>query len=177
MSYSIGISAYFHESSVSVFHLGKLIGFAREEYFSRVKGDNSFPRLALEFYKDSLRLSDNDIDFVCFYEKNTENPPVIHPVSPGFHPGFHHSFHQGFHQGNIHQADYQEVHSDCPGLSWARSLVNSLVDSVVDFWWIPWWIPWWISWIPWWIPWWILWWIPWWISGDFFRCFFSEFLR
>ena len=69
MSYSIGISAYFHESSVSVFHLGKLIGFAREEYFSRVKGDNSFPRLALEFYKDNLRLSDSDIDFVCFYEK------------------------------------------------------------------------------------------------------------
>ena len=69
MSYSLGISSFFHESSVAIFHKGELIGFCREEYFSRVKGDNSFPRLTLEYYKNKYNLTPNKIDFICFYEK------------------------------------------------------------------------------------------------------------
>ena len=69
MGYSLGISAYFYESSVSLFLDGNLIGFSREEYFSRVKGDNSFPRLSIQFYKKKYNLESKNIDFVCFYEK------------------------------------------------------------------------------------------------------------
>ena len=69
MGYSLGISAYFHESSVSLFLDGNLIGFSREEYFSRVKGDTSFPRLAIQFYKKKYNLDSKNIDFACFYEK------------------------------------------------------------------------------------------------------------
>ena len=69
MGYSLGISAYFHESSVSLFLDGNLIGFSREEYFSRVKGDNTFPRLAIQFYKKKYNLHSKNIDFACFYEK------------------------------------------------------------------------------------------------------------
>ena len=69
MGYSLGISAYFHESSVSLFLDGNLIGFSREEYFSRVKGDKSFPRLAIQFYKKKYNLDSKNIDFACFYEK------------------------------------------------------------------------------------------------------------
>ena len=49
MKYFIGISGYFHDSSVAILNeKGELVDFKKEEYFSRVKGDKSFPRMALE---------------------------------------------------------------------------------------------------------------------------------
>ena len=69
MGYSIGISAYFHESSVSLFRDGDLISFTREEYFSRVKGDNNFPRLALNHLIKEFSLLPESVDYVAFYEK------------------------------------------------------------------------------------------------------------
>ena len=69
MGYSIGISAYFHESSVSLFRGGDLISFIREEYFSRVKGDNNFPRLALNHLIKEFSLLPESVDYVAFYEK------------------------------------------------------------------------------------------------------------
>ena len=41
----IGISGYFHDSSVALIN-GDLADFKKEEWFSRVKGDKSFPRLS-----------------------------------------------------------------------------------------------------------------------------------
>jgi carbamoyltransferase len=69
MGYSIGVSAYFHESSVSLFHDGDLISFIREEYFSRIKGDNNFPRLSLKYLLNQYNLCPDTIDYVVFYEK------------------------------------------------------------------------------------------------------------
>jgi len=44
----IGISSYFHESTVALINNdGALIDFQREDWHSRVKGDRSFPRLSL----------------------------------------------------------------------------------------------------------------------------------
>jgi len=66
----IGISAYFHDSSVALIDAeGSLIDFKKEEYFSRVKGDKSFPRLALQEMITKHNLSDSNISKVCFYEK------------------------------------------------------------------------------------------------------------
>ena len=66
----IGISAYFHDSSVALIdEKGCLIDFKKEEYFSRVKGDKSFPRLALEELIFKHNLSDKNISKICFYEK------------------------------------------------------------------------------------------------------------
>ena len=66
----IGISGYFHESSIALIdNEGKLIDFKKEEWLSRVKGDKSFPRLALKEMIDNHSLSDENIDSVCFYEK------------------------------------------------------------------------------------------------------------
>jgi carbamoyltransferase len=66
----IGISAYFHDSSVAIIDVnGDLIDFKKEEYFSRVKGDKSFPRLALIEMIKKHNLSDNNINKICFYEK------------------------------------------------------------------------------------------------------------
>ena len=66
----IGISGYFHDSSVALIDAkGVLIDFKKEEYFSRVKGDKGFPRLALQEIIKNHNLTEKDINKVCFYEK------------------------------------------------------------------------------------------------------------
>ena len=66
----LGISAYFHDSSVALIDSnGDLIDFKKEEYLSRVKGDKSFPRLALAEIIKNHNLSDKNINKICFYEK------------------------------------------------------------------------------------------------------------
>ncbi len=70
MKYYLGISGYFHDSSVALLDQnGKLIDFKKEEYFSRVKGDKSFPRLALMEMIENFNLKDENILKVTFYEK------------------------------------------------------------------------------------------------------------
>jgi carbamoyltransferase len=69
MGYSIGISAYFHESSVSLFRDGEMIEFSREEYFSRIKGDNNFPRLTIRYLLEKYCICEKEVDYVVFYEK------------------------------------------------------------------------------------------------------------
>jgi len=66
----LGISAYFNDSSVALIDSnGDLIDFKKEEYLSRVKGDKSFPRLALTEIIKNHNLSDKNINKICFYEK------------------------------------------------------------------------------------------------------------
>ena len=66
----LGISAYFHDSSVALIDSnGDLIDFKKEEFLSRVKGDKSFPRLALTEIIKNHNLSDKNINKICFYEK------------------------------------------------------------------------------------------------------------
>ena len=68
--YYIGISGYFHDSSVALLDKdGNLVDFKKEEYFSRVKGDKSFPRLALMEMIKNFNLNDENILKVSFYEK------------------------------------------------------------------------------------------------------------
>ena len=69
MGYVIGISAYYHESSLSLFKDGKLVFFSREEYFSRIKADISFPRLCLQHCIKEFGIQYSNIDRVVFYEK------------------------------------------------------------------------------------------------------------
>ena len=45
----LGISAYYHDSSVCLLDNNlNMLDFKKEEWLSRVKGDNSFPRLAIK---------------------------------------------------------------------------------------------------------------------------------
>ncbi len=70
MKYFIGISGYFHDSSVALLdENGKMIDFKKEEFFSRVKGDKSFPRLALMEMIKNFDLNNENILRVTFYEK------------------------------------------------------------------------------------------------------------
>ena len=66
----LGISAYYHDSSVALIDSsGKLVDFKKEEWLSRVKGDKSFPRQSLQELINSYNLSENNILSVTFYEK------------------------------------------------------------------------------------------------------------
>ena len=53
----IGISAYFHDSSIALIDdRGNLVDFKKEEWLSRVKGDKSFPRMSLNDILDANQL-------------------------------------------------------------------------------------------------------------------------
>ena len=65
----IGISAYYHESSIFLTDGINTHCFLKEEYFTRIKGDKSFPKRSLEFLIEKYSLNEEKIKSVCFYEK------------------------------------------------------------------------------------------------------------
>ena len=65
----IGISAYYHDSAVSLVIDGKIISAVQEERFSRKKHDPSFPKNSLKYCLQNSNLTLKDIDYVIYYEK------------------------------------------------------------------------------------------------------------
>lgn len=66
--YVIGISSYYHDSSVSLFQRGQLIFACEEEKFSGIKHDNQFPKIALTYIIKKYKLNKENVEAVCFYE-------------------------------------------------------------------------------------------------------------
>ena len=67
--YYIGISAYYHESSVFLTNNNGINCFLKEESFSRIKGDKNFPKRCLDFLIKKFDLNEKNIKFISFYEK------------------------------------------------------------------------------------------------------------
>jgi carbamoyltransferase len=67
--YILGISCYYHDSSVALLKDGKIIAAAEEERFTRKKHDTSFPINAIKYCLNSQDIDINDIDYIGFYEK------------------------------------------------------------------------------------------------------------
>ena len=66
----IGVTGYNHESSAAlVDRNGVLIDFYREESLSRIKGDKSFPKRAINKILASNNLKIKNIERVAFYER------------------------------------------------------------------------------------------------------------
>ena len=65
----IGISAYYHESSIFLTDNKGTNCFVKEESFSRIKGDKNFPHRSLKFLIKKFDLKNNNIKSICFYEK------------------------------------------------------------------------------------------------------------
>ena len=61
--YYIGISAYYHESSVFLTDNNGTDCFIKEESFSRIKGDKNFPQRCLKFLIKKF-------DFMSLIQKN-----------------------------------------------------------------------------------------------------------
>ena len=65
----IGISAYYHESSVFLTDNNGTNCFLKEESFSRIKGDKNFPQRCIKFLIKKFDLKNENIKSICFYEK------------------------------------------------------------------------------------------------------------
>lgn len=66
--FSIGVSCYYHDSSVSLFRNGHLVFACEEEKFTGVKHDSSFPFKAIEYLTKEYKLTKDNVEVVCFYE-------------------------------------------------------------------------------------------------------------
>ena len=66
--FSIGISAYYHDSSVSLFRNGQLIFACEEEKFTGIKHDSNFPFKVIEHITKEYKLTKDNVEVVCFYE-------------------------------------------------------------------------------------------------------------
>ena len=71
MKLIIGISAFYHDSSVCLFRNGELIFACEEEKFTGIKHDSSFPEQALRFIYRKFKIKKNDVEAVCYYEDLT----------------------------------------------------------------------------------------------------------
>ena len=65
----LGISAYYHDSAVTLIENGEIKSAAQEERFTRIKHDANFPVNALKYCINEENIDINQLDYVCFYEK------------------------------------------------------------------------------------------------------------
>lgn len=71
MTYVLGISAYYHESAACLVSTktNQIVGYCKEESVSRVKGDNSFPKYAVNELLASSGICISDVSEITFYER------------------------------------------------------------------------------------------------------------
>lgn len=67
--YTLGISAYYHDSAVTLLRGDEIIAAAQEERFTRKKNDERFPHLALNYVLSEAQITLADVDAIVFYEK------------------------------------------------------------------------------------------------------------
>ena len=67
--YTLGISCYYHDSAAAVLKDGKVVAAVEEERFSRIKFDDGFPKLAIDWCIKEAGISVENIDYVAFYDK------------------------------------------------------------------------------------------------------------
>ena len=68
--YILGISCYYHDSAACILKDGKIIAAVEEERFSRIKFDDGFPRLAIDYCMSEAGITTKDIDCIAFYDKS-----------------------------------------------------------------------------------------------------------
>ena len=68
-TYILGISAYYHDSAAALLRDGDIVAAGQEERFTRIKGDASFPRYAVDFCLREAGIPVEEIDYVGFYDK------------------------------------------------------------------------------------------------------------
>lgn len=67
--YSLGISAFYHDSAACLLKDGVIVAAAQEERFTRIKHDDAFPQNAIQYCLAETGISPSQIDHVTFYEK------------------------------------------------------------------------------------------------------------
>jgi carbamoyltransferase len=69
VSYTLGVSAYYHDSAAALLRDGELVAAAQEERFSRRKHDAEFPRAAARYCLDEAGILLRDVERIVFYDK------------------------------------------------------------------------------------------------------------
>ena len=83
MSYVIGVSAYYHDSSACLFKGGNLLFACEEEKFTGIKHDSSFPINTLNYIFKKYRISKKDVEMICYYENpNLKMDRVLSNIKP-----------------------------------------------------------------------------------------------
>jgi carbamoyltransferase len=67
--YILGISAFYHDSAACLLAGERIVAAAQEERFTRVKGDERFPRKAAHYCLAEAGIKASELDAVVFYEK------------------------------------------------------------------------------------------------------------
>jgi carbamoyltransferase len=67
--YTLGISAYYHDSAACLLRNGEIVAAAQEERFTRKKGDASFPSRSVAYCLQTAGIEVNDLTHVGFYDK------------------------------------------------------------------------------------------------------------
>ena len=66
--YIIGISAFYHDSSVCLFRDNHLVFACEEEKFTGIKHDSSFPEKTLNYIYKKFKITSKNLQAVCYYE-------------------------------------------------------------------------------------------------------------
>ena len=72
MSYILGISCGYHDSSACLVKDGKILSACEEERFTGIKHDSSFPHKTIEWIFNSNSITKEDLEAICFYENPDE---------------------------------------------------------------------------------------------------------
>ena len=67
--YTLGISAFYHDSAAALLKNGEIVAAGSEERFTRKKGDSTFPHRAVEFCLKQAGIKVADLTGVGFYDK------------------------------------------------------------------------------------------------------------
>jgi len=65
----LGISAFYHDSAVTLVMDGEIVAAAQEERFSRKKHDSRFPVHAVQYCLRQGAVKLDSLDYVVFYDK------------------------------------------------------------------------------------------------------------
>ncbi len=65
----LGISCWYHDSAACLIQDGQVVAAVAEERLSRVKHDNRFPKMAIEWCLHQQGIAINELDAIVFYEK------------------------------------------------------------------------------------------------------------
>jgi len=68
-TFTLGISAFYHDSAACLVRDGEILAAAQEERFTRRKHDLNFPMHAIQYCLKEAGIQSHDLSFVGFYDK------------------------------------------------------------------------------------------------------------
>ncbi len=67
--FTLGISAFYHDSAAALLKDGLIVAAAQEERFTRKKHDAGFPEHAIRYCLEEANITPDELSDVVFYEK------------------------------------------------------------------------------------------------------------